>query len=198
MSTATTRNDPAPSGRGGLSADMLGPGSHPVLAPMRATPAFERVDIPAPRLRALVARRTPILEAMRQLGLQHVATLVRACHRANVEWPGLPPTVTDPRVQSLQDEYDTPPLPPPCAPLPPEHPAMAAERAMLGHPEPDGWRHGRIVFPVRMKDAHMIAGPIDVEGDISDVEAWCLLEWLRRKPTLAGITVEIVAAGGAW
>lgn len=73
---------------------------------IRPSPDFARVEIPAPRLRALIVRKTPLREALRQLRMTHVASLVWACYRARVEWPGLPTAVNDPRVEVIQAALD--------------------------------------------------------------------------------------------
>ena len=91
--------------RPALSVTDDGPGRQ-VLAAVAPVPAFQRIEVPAARLHALIARRTPIPEAMRQLGIAHVAGLVYACYRAGVEWPGLPVATTDRRVAELQDAID--------------------------------------------------------------------------------------------
>ena len=66
-----------------------------------AAPAYTPLESPPERLRALALRRVPPLAACRDLGCS-VYALVAACHRARIQYPGLPPAVTDRRAHQMQ------------------------------------------------------------------------------------------------
>lgn len=82
-----------------------------------AAPEYTPLEASPQRLRALALRRIPPLDACRDLGCS-VYALIAACHRARIQYPGLPPAVTDRRAQQMQAALEAPQAPAQDAPQP--------------------------------------------------------------------------------
>ena len=82
-----------------------------------AAPEYTPLEASPQRLRALALRRIPPLDACRDLGCS-VYALIAACHRARIQYPGLPPAVTDRRAQQMQAALEASEAPAQAAPQP--------------------------------------------------------------------------------
>lgn len=87
--------------------------------------------------------------------------LVSWCYRNNTTYPGLPKGTKS--VAVLQSQVDA---------------------AIPG-------RVGGVFLPIKVVGQRIIVGRGWPEGDISDVEAWCVLEVMRGRPAVAGFSVEL-------
>jgi len=91
--------------RTGLSERFLDP-PYEVTIKIHPAPDFDHIPVPAHTLRVMIAKRTPLPRALKELGMTSLASLVWACHRVGIQWPGIPRAVDDPRIIVIQRALD--------------------------------------------------------------------------------------------